>query len=522
MLTKIDVGHGWLRYKSTTPIRPGPYYRLDFRPDQLTKKRLGTLAAQDEFGRFAGFLCPQEEWVVWVLKGMFVKEVASYGRPNDGIWSVLGLDPRDYYPWQQAFIQDCANCIGRDQEYRRLAIVGLGGGKTRVGLVLAALGDNSVVLAPRHIHQSWRDEAELLGLPCPRISTYESAHRVTGDLDVLILDESVKVKAGNNQRSLAARELSKRAKIVVGLTGTPIAGGGPLDWRQLDIIRPGCIPTNENAFRFCFSRNELDGKEYSADEKKRITSVREVAAGRKAYVTPASAWDLDRVASYVAPFVMRVCTDDLLAHLPPVQYRRLMTPQPKDWDVVVKGAATEKGPSKRVTQASMLSDGFLLDDSGEVIRLDTHKIDAVREFVEGLGEPVVILAAWRETIRALETALATYRPAVIAGGTDAADAQGRFTSGDTGVLIVNAATADGINGLQDRCRVAVFVSLSRQPIDRKQAIGRLFRVGQQRGVVIVDVLAEGTLDERRLELIEQHGDMSESMLTKLLTEELDG
>ena len=162
-----------------------------------------------------------------------------------------------------------------------------------------------------------------------------------------------------------------------------------------------------------------------------------------------------------------------------------------------------------------------MDDEGEVIRLDTNKIDAVVEFVEGLGEPVVILAAWRETIRALQEALVEYNPAVIAGGHDAAESQTLFTSGGTDVIIINSAAADGINGLQGRCRVAIFVSHSRQPIDYRQAQGRLFRVGQQKGVIIVNVLAEGTLDERRLELLEKHNDISASMLERLLAESID-
>ena len=361
------------------------------------------------------------------------------------------------------------------------------------------------MLAPRHTHDTWRRDAAKWHLPCPIISTYESAHRLD-DVDVLILDEVLLLKNPETLRAEKARKLSKNASIVVALTGTPTSAAGPMDWRWLDCVRPGCVPTNEIPWRFLFSD---------------ATKVQEVAPGRKAYVTPASSWDTNKIAAYVSPFLMRVDTSELLAHLPPVTYTTLTTPKPKDWEIVVKGAATSKGASKRVTQARMLSDGFVMDDDGTVIRLDTAKLDAVAQFVEGAGEPVVIFAAWRETIRGLAEKLNEYKPAVVAGDTaDIGFEIGRFLSGDTDVLILNSRMGAGIDGLQDRARIGIFVSNSTSPVDRVQAEGRLFRSGQNRGVLIVDVLAEDTLDARQLELLKDHNDLSASMVEEILLESL--
>lgn len=519
MISRVTIGHGYTRWKTATPIPPGEYYRLDRKPSELGKKRLGTMAAADPCGGWYGFICPCEEWVPWALQGQFVKETSTYGKEDGGwVWGMAGFDPHQAYAWQKRFVADAGSCLLRSFDYRRLAIVGFGGGKTLAGLLLLQLGEHSLVAAPRFVHQSWRDDAAFWGLPCPRLTTPESLGRVdTSDLDVLVLDEITRWKNPEAKRSRDAREASKRAKIVVGLTGAPIAGGGPLDWRSLDVIRPGCIPANEMAFRFNFADSELDPNGKKAEH---VTRKKEVAAGRTAYVTPAQAWDTDKIARYVAPFVFRVNTDELLAHLPPVRHVKMTVPQPRDWDVVIKGAATERGPSKRVMQALTLSDGFLYDDAGEVIRLDTNKVDACVEWVEGLGEPVVLIAMWRETIALLAERLKDHRPAVISGGLDVACEQSRFTSGDTDVLILNAAMGAGINGLQRRCRIGAFLSMSRQPDDYRQTVSRLMRVGQSRGVQIVHFHAEGTLDARRLELIEAHGDLSASMLEKLLASEL--
>ena len=504
MLKEITVTGGWYRYKTQTAIRPGSYWQFEARrPDDLTKRRLGLIAASAPDGSFR-WICGRDDWRKWVVQGLFVKETTVYGTEENNwandCWGGLAR----LRPYQQRFILDAATCLLRGWQYRRAAIIGLGGGKTVLGLGLAGLADRAVVLAPRHVHDTWRNEAAKWGLPCPEISTYESAHKIGGPIDVLVLDEVLRCANPDTQRSAATRALSQRASVVVALTGTPTAGRGPLDWRWLDVVRPGCVPQEETPWRFLFS----DSTEY-----------KEVAPGKKAYVTPPNGWNVERIAAWVSPFVYRVDTSELLAHLPPVQYQTLRVPQPRDWDVVVKGAATDRGTMKRVSQARMLSDGFVYGDDGVPVRVNSDKATAIREFVEGLGEPVVVVARWRESIAHLARELAAFGPAVVASeSADVAWQLQRFRSGATQVLIISARYGEGIDGLQDRARVLVFMS-NGSANDRKQMEGRLYRHGQSRGVVVVDVCAEGTMDERQLALIKEHSDLAESQVDKILAEE---
>lgn len=506
MLREIEVTPGWYRYKTQTPIRPGLYYQFDARrPDPLTKRRLGLIAASTPSGDFR-WLAPHEDWTKWVVQGLFVKETTCYGKSEEDSFArgVLGETWTRLRPYQQRFIQDGLECLSRGWSYRRACVVGLGGGKSLIGLGLCAFGERCVVLAPRHIHDTWRNEAAKWGLPCPEISTYESAHKIGGPIDVLILDEVLRAANPDTQRSAATRQLSERASVVVALTGTPTAGRGPLDWRWLDCVRPGCVPTEETPWRFLFSD---------------CTEQKEVAPGRKAFVTPADGWDTARIAAWVAPFVYRVDTSELLAHLPPVQYQVIRVPQPRDWDVVVRGAATERGTMKRVSQARMLSDGFVYDDGGTPVRVNSDKATAIREFVEGLGEPVVVVARWRESIAHLAKELAEFNPAVVASeSADVAWQLARFRSGETSVLIISARYGEGIDGLQDRARVLVFMS-NGSANDRKQMEGRLFRHGQSRGVVVVDVVSDSTMDERQLQLIREQSDLAESQIDRILAAE---
>lgn len=362
--------------------------------------------------------------------------------------------------------------------------------------------------APRHVHSTWENEAKKWGLKCPIITTYESLHRVPEDLDVLIGDEILAVKNSDAARSARFRAVSERAKIVVGMTGTPTAARGPIDWQWLDAVSPGAFPTSDTSVRFLFSDQ---------------TQMTEVAPGRKAYTTPANSWDTERVAKFVEPYVFRVDTSELLAHLPPIQFQKLEVGQPKDWELIRSGAATDGTRSKRTVQMRMASDGFILNDMGQPHELNRDKVRAIAEFIENLGEPVVIFATWRESIAQLSRELVDYQPAIVSGDTaDVGYQIGRFTGGETNVLILNSAYGSGIDGLQERARVMIFMSVPRSPIDRTQAIGRLNRHGQARGVVIVDVVAKDTMDERALELVSGHTDLSAAMVEHILAQEFLG
>lgn len=505
---RIEPGDGWTLYKRDTPVPAGEYFLYEGRPSEVVKKQLALLAVTPppsaRLGPFAR-LAPAAEWVGWVLSGgVFVPETSRYGlNAPEELWDILDFDPERLRPWQRRFVEDAYNALSVGYNYRRAALVSLGGGKSLAALLLTRLGERALIVAPKHVHSTWRDQAERWGIPCPPVTTPESSHRYTDDLDVLVIDELLGLKNPEALRSQKVRTLSKKASVVVGLTGTPTSAGGPLDWRHLDVVRPGCVPDKPSSWQFLFSEK---------------TELKKVRGEQKAYVTPPTSWDTEKIAAFVAPHVMRVDTSELLAHLPPIEFRRIMLPTPKDYEIVKSGAASERGRSKVSKQLQMLSDGHIFDDQGVPIWLHRDKINAVSDFVENLGEPVVLVAAWTETVAELGRTLKHLNPAVVIG--DAGDAVARFRNRSTSVLILPAAKSTGIDGLQDRARVVCFLSNSTNPTDREQTIGRLFRPGQDRGVVVVDFLSEGTLDERALDLITNHKHLSQAMIDRILAEEL--
>ena len=508
----IKEGSGWKRYKSEEAVAPGNYYivrqYMSAEARESFKTKLAPTAVQDYNGNFA-WLLPYERWVKVVCDGQLPPELYLYGKVEDcnenrtQLSETLDLDRPlvdSMRVWQRNFLYDYLFATESNYQYRRAGICPVGAGKTVVGLAIAKQHDRPLVLAPTYCFNSWINEAKKWSLPCPRLSTYDSAHK-QDPTDCLIMDEVLLAANPKTLRHEHALALSTPAKTVLGLTGTP-QSCTPMDLRWLRAVYPGCVPGDEKPWRFTFG---LD------------TKLEEIKPGQKAYVT--KTWDQTRVSQFVAPYVRVVDKSEIQKDLPEIQFHRLTTPRPKQYELILKGAATERSKSKAIAQARQCTDGRIVSDDGHTaIRIGTDKLDLIEQLVGSVGEPVVIFARWQYMVADLAERLSDRVPAVLTGGGDHVSEVDRFTSAKTDVLIANACISQGMN-LQERARIVIFVSNSMKPTDREQAIGRVYRPGQKRGVLVYDVVAENTLDGVALDLLTKHADKSEAFLEAALKKE---
>lgn len=512
MLERIQVA-GYTRYKTTDPIPDGIYYRTSKRLhlEPQLKSSLAAVAAQDKNGRFC-WLIPYEPWVKRHVESYTPPEASIYGNVDlndkatvtaikgmfkitDKLWSQLRT-------WHKKKLGDVCFSVHKTGQYRRGEIAPLGAGKTLFGLCVAQGFESPVVLAPQHLHSTWAAEADKWGLALPRMSTYESAQKV-GSPDCLIMDEVLAVMNPATQRHVKARVLASGCKCVIGYTATP-SSTNPMNLRWLRTICPGCVPEQDVAWRHLFG---LD------------TKLEEVVPGRKAYVT--TKWKIDEVTHFVEPYCGVVTKEEIAAELPNVSYQRIYVERPKQFKLIVKGAGTENGVMKKLAQTRQLSDGFFYNDLSIPTELATEKIDAVEELVRSTEEPVVVYAAWDNTVDRIASRLASEEPAVLRGNVGSyGDAVDRFVSGQTRVLIANTRISTGMN-LQ-RSRIMVVASNDLNPINRTQMIGRIVRPGQKHAAVtIYDIIAKDTLDEVTLEALTAHGADSESIVESRVALELE-
>lgn len=108
-------------------------------------------------------------------------------------------------------------------------------------------------------------------------------------------------------------------------------------------------------------------------------------------------------------------------------------------------------------------------------------------------EPVLLLGWHRDAYDCWAESLKAYDPAFFTGhesGKQKQDNAEAFIRGDTNLLVMSLRAAAGLDGLQERCRTAVFGELDWSPGIHAQAIGRLHRDGQKRPVLAYFLYAE--------------------------------
>ena len=502
MVSKIEIKENEVSlYKQDTFIQPGTYFRfLGYRPSQKMKKKLGLKACQK--GRQFMWLAPFEKWVKRFVDGSLDIIPDLNEQVPD---CLMPVDRKILRDWQQQALDECFNYLRAGMNYRKGWIAPLGAGKTLAGLCISQFFEpNKVaVAAARYLHETWRSEAELWGIPCPILVTYESVHKLPEDLECLIVDEALAYKNPDALRTERARQVGEKCEVVVGFTATGMAGGSYPDLRWLRVADTGCLPADIKCWQFAWG---LD------------TELKEFG-GNKAYET--TEWDVDAITEFASPYVHTVDLKSIQDELPKKSVNYVECEPPLEYPTLKAGAATVRGVHKKLAQLLQCTDGFVYNDAEQPVRIRSPKIKAVKDYVDNLNEPVIIATAWTEAVNMLSEIFQDEWPAVLNGATKDPGAEiHRFKTGHTRVLIVNARFSKGMN-LQKACRILLYLSPSSKPDDDEQLIGRIYRPGQTKAVQVIKFICRDTLDKRRFELVAQHRGRSEDFVEQLLLKEIE-
>jgi len=117
------------------------------------------------------------------------------------------------------------------------------------------------------------------------------------------------------------------------------------------------------------------------------------------------------------------------------------------------------------------------------------KAPAAALFIQGLleaQEPTLVFAHHHAVFDILKERLAEYRPVCISGRETSEQkwsAKEEFSAGKTDLCLISLRSATGIDGLQSRARVVVFVELDWSPAVHSQAEDRAHRDGQKDSVL---------------------------------------
>lgn len=325
--------------------------------------------------------------------------------------------------------------------------------------------------------------------------------------DLIICDESQRIKNPKAQQTLAMQKLAEKAKYRLALTGTPIQQDAQDVFAQYKFLDNSVFGDNFYAFRARYCKlGGFGGKQV-------VGIKNEDELSRKMY-----------------SIAYRVTKSECL-DLPPETFVtrsvELSPAERKHYDELRIASVTELSQEAKVEATSVLTKllrlqqaagGFLkADDSERVTQIGSSKLDALSDIVEdyvlGEGRKLVIFARFLPEVAAIGELLRSkgIRYGRITGevplqerGEIVEDFQ---TNPETMCFVAQLQTA-GLGITLHAASTAVFYSVGYNLADYQQALARIHRKGQTQPCTYILLQAERTVDQKIMEALDKKSDIA--------------
>ncbi|MBI3925366.1 MAG: SEC-C domain-containing protein [Armatimonadetes bacterium] len=384
----------------------------------------------------------------------------------------------------------------------------------------AALGP-TLVVAPASVCLNWADEAarfapglSILTLPSDRerlgdagphdlvITSYASLNRDSKHLRIIewgtvVLDEAQAIKNPDSQRSRAARAL--QAGFKMALTGTPMENRLEELWSLFAFLNPGLLGDRSRFQRSFANPIARDG---------------DVAA-------------LERLRSRIRPFLLRRTKDQVLQELPlrseVVRRIELHPWELAHYEILRRQAVGRMDHSVAQLLADLtrlrLACCHIELIQPQLQNLPSSKLEALGELLDELrsgGHRALVFSQFVGFLELAEQVLKQegipYR--LLTGSTPPACRKASidaFQAGEGEVFLISLkAGGTGLNLTGADC--VIHLDPWWNPAVEDQASSRAHRIGQTRPVTVYRLVAQGTIEERIVELHEHKRALAETFL----------
>lgn len=331
------------------------------------------------------------------------------------------------------------------------------------------------------------------------VTNYEASWRLLPELvawrpDMVICDESQRIKAPGSQQSKAVRKIGSVAKFRLILTGTPVSNS-PLDfWAQYAFLDPTIFGTSFYPFRAKYAimggyqNHQVLGYRNLPELVKKAHSI----AFR---VTKDEALDLPEF------------TDQSL-------YCELEPDTMRAYKSMVKDSVAEISASSEITAANVLSrllrlsqmaGGFVNDEDGKVHKVSSAKLNLLDECLDDLlaveGKKVVIFARFIPEMAAIEELVKGKGVGYcrIAGDVQMAqrgEEVKRFQTDPAARVFIAQIASAGLGITLTAADTAIFYSLDYSFANYDQCRCRTHRLGQKNKCTYIHLVAVGTVDTK--------------------------
>lgn len=384
-------------------------------------------------------------------------------------------------------------------EFRHTAVILTGEKKRRIETLreLEKLPEDRLKIAVINYESTFRD------------GIFEELTRFAPDL--IICDESQRIKTHNAAQSKAMHSLGDMARYKIILSGTPVQNNVVDLWSQYRFLDKSVFGTNFYAFKnkYCvmggYSNHQITGYRYMDDLIKKEHSI--------AY---------------------RVTKDECL-DLPEQTFQNLYVDFNKKerafYDSVRRAGIAELEGGKTITAATVITKllrlqqitgGFISsDENRKPERVNTAKLDALEDILDDYvitaGKKLVIFARFRAEIDAIEKLLKNkeIKYGCIYGDVPLKERSG-IVNGfqnypETKVFLAQLQTA-GLGITLHAASAAVFYSMDFNYANYTQATARIHRIGQKHPCTYIHLMVKNTIDDKVLKAIQNKDDMAKSVV----------
>ena len=319
--------------------------------------------------------------------------------------------------------------------------------------------------------------------------------------DMIICDESQKIKGPSTKQSKGLHKLGEIAKYKLILTGTPVSNS-PMDFfSQYKFLNPNIFGRSFWAFRSRYAvmggykNKQVVGYQNKAELVRKAHSI--------AYrVTKAEALDLPETID-----------QELYCKLEPQAakyYNDMKNHNVAEIEAEEQIIATNV--LTRLLRLQQITGGFLPkgEDTDKQVQVSKAKLSLLADVLEdliGAGKKVVIFARFRQEIVEVEKIVAKLGDYRAITGSVPADDRGQAVEDfqkDPGVktFIAQIQTA-GLGITLTAADTGIFYSLDFSYANYEQAKARLHRIGQVNKVTYLHLLAQDTVDERVYDVLKR-------------------
>jgi len=350
---------------------------------------------------------------------------------------------------------------------------------------------------------------------------YESMWRMEDEIakwkpDLIICDESHRIKTHNAKAAKAAHRLGAAAKYKLALTGTPVTNKALDVFSQFKFLNPAVFGNSFYSFRNRYFNMTGYGNHTPVLKRTMEPELTRKIHSISYRATKAECLDLPPYTDVTIGVDLEPAAAKLYRELVKDSYTQLGSE-----DVSATNILT------RLLRLSQLTGGFLSSEQRDAApycatrqlhKVSSVKLDALADLIETAqesGQKLVIIARFIPEITAIKALLEKrgIDYSAISGETkDRSEQVRRFQEEPDVTVFVGQISTAGLGITLTAASTLVFYSTNYSMSDYEQTRARIHRVGQASHCTYYHIIAKGTVDEKVLKALGDKADLAKTLI----------